>query len=128
MTFYIDTSALAKLVIVEPESDALRAWMTAQESFATGNLTRAELMISTRRNSPSNVHKVQPILESLEVIAVTDEMYLEAGISHAPEVRALDAVHVTVAFSVTDLEGVVTYDHRMAGAAEAKGIPAIAPG
>jgi uncharacterized protein len=43
--------------------------------------------------------------------------------------RTLDAVHLAAAMALgDDLEGVVTYDERFAGAAEAQGIPVVTPG
>ncbi len=129
MAFYIDTSALVKLISAEPESDALREWMEAAERrFATGILTRTELLIAARRKSPELAHRAQRVMGPLTALAITDEMYVEAGTAHDPILRAQDAIHVTTALSVENLEGVVTYDHRMASAAEAEGIPVLAPG
>ena len=43
--------------------------------------------------------------------------------------RSLDAVHLAAALDLGDeLQGLVTYDERLAAAAAANGIPVVAPG
>ncbi|MBK5250721.1 MAG: VapC toxin family PIN domain ribonuclease, partial [Actinomycetales bacterium] len=42
--------------------------------------------------------------------------------------RSLDAVHLAAALSLgDDLEGIVTYDDRLAEAAQANGVPVASP-
>ncbi|MCB1302588.1 MAG: PIN domain-containing protein, partial [Tetrasphaera sp.] len=50
---YVDTSALAKLVVDEAESAALSAWLDerADEILATSILTRVELVRAATRHS-----------------------------------------------------------------------------
>ena len=44
------------------------------------------------------------------------------------EIHALDALHLATALEIHDeLDGLVTYDDRMAAAAEALGLPVLAP-
>lgn len=54
---------------------------------------------------------------------------LEVAAALKPEhLRTLDAIHVATALDFGDLEGVVTYDRRMAEAARANGLTVLAPG
>ncbi|MEZ5167036.1 MAG: PIN domain-containing protein [Acidimicrobiales bacterium] len=49
MAYYVDTSALAKLVVAEPETAALRAWIADGPKLVAGDLVRTELMRVVRR-------------------------------------------------------------------------------
>jgi predicted nucleic acid-binding protein len=47
---YLDTSALVKLVVSEPETAALRAWLNdADRTPVASNLARTELLRAVRR-------------------------------------------------------------------------------
>jgi predicted nucleic acid-binding protein len=51
-----------------------------------------------------------------------------AGALEPPTLRTLDAIHVASALALGDeLEAIVTYDVRMAAAAEGLGLPLAAP-
>lgn len=53
MAYYLDTSALVKLVVTEAESASLRAWITKTEAVAvSSDLARTELARAVRRGSP----------------------------------------------------------------------------
>lgn len=54
MLDYLDTSAAAKLMVAEPESDELRRYATApSRRLVTSDLTRTELVRAVRRIDPS---------------------------------------------------------------------------
>lgn len=58
----------------------------------------------------------------------TGESYQRAGVLDPPALRSPDALHLTAAMAVgDDLDGIVTYDQRLALAAQALGIPVVAP-
>lgn len=129
MAHYIDTSALAKLVIAEPETAALQAWFAQRERNPVScDLTRTELLRSVRRAAPDNLVRAREVLDSVTLIEVTTAMFEEAGRLDPTILRTLDAVHLAAALVLGDeLEGVVTYDDRLAQAATANGIAVIAP-
>ena len=55
MTYYLDTSALVKLVAPEPESAVLRQWLEARaEALVTSDLARTELFRAVRRVRPES--------------------------------------------------------------------------
>lgn len=41
---YLDSSAIVKLVVREPESDALRRYLRNRQPLVSSNLARAEVM------------------------------------------------------------------------------------
>ncbi|PFG31848.1 type II toxin-antitoxin system VapC family toxin [Paramicrobacterium agarici] len=129
MAFYLDTSALVKLVVGEAESAALQAWLVAQEEeLVTSDLARTELMRAVRRASPEHAVRAQEVLDSLFVLTLPSSTYDAAARLDPPELRSLDALHLAAAFELgNDLSGVVVYDDRLAEAANAYGVTTVAP-
>lgn len=129
MAFYLDTSALVKLVVSEPETAALRLWIeSADRDLVTSDLARTELMRVVRRVVPDRALLAREVLESVVIVEVTTAVFEEAGRLHPVELRSLDAIHLAAALYLgDDLEGLVTYDTRLAEGASTNGIEPIAP-
>ena len=130
MAFYLDTSALVKLVTREAETDALRAWLAERERGPVScDLVRTELARAARRSDPRRMRRVREVLDALALIKVTTATFETAGRLDPTGLRSLDAIHVAAALDLgDDLEGFVAYDRRLADAAEANGIAVLAPG
>lgn len=80
MAHYIDTSALAKLVIAEPESVALQAWFAeADRQPASCDLARTELLRAVRRSNPTQVVRAREVLDAITLIDVTTAMSGDPG-------------------------------------------------
>ena len=72
---------------------------------------------------------VADVLNDLALIAVNDEILLEAARLDPPTLRSLDAIHLAAAKTLGGSLGqIVTYDRRMAEAAQVLGLSTIAPG
>jgi hypothetical protein len=126
---YLDTSALVKLVVLEPETAALRTWLAAAEREPVScDLARTELLRAVRRAAPDRVVQARAVLDSIALITVTSATFEEAGRLDRTLLRSLDAVHLAAALSLgDDLDGVVTYDDRLAEAARGNGVAVVAP-
>ncbi len=129
VAFYVDTSALVKLVVAESETAALRSWLAdTRPDLVAGDLVRTELMRTVRRTLPDRARLAQQVLDSLTLIEVTAPLFAEAGRLDPPELRSLDAIHLAVALDLgDDLDAMVTYDDRLSDAAGANGIAVVAP-
>lgn len=129
MALYFDTSALVKLVVAEPETTALRD--TVRVSTAepvSSDLTRTEFLRTVSRGAPDRLVSAREVLEALTLVTVTTEVFEAAGRLEPRALRTLDALHLASALSLgDDLEGVVTYDHRLADACRANGVAVLAP-
>ena len=124
---YFDASALVKLVVREPESDALRAWLGSRADIASCTLARTEVPRAVRASGRDSVRRARGLLDAVELIQLDGELLDHAG-ELEPPLRSLDAIHLAAALELGDeLEAVVTYDARMARGAEALGLPAAAP-
>ena len=129
MVHYLDTSALVKLVVAEPASAPLRAWIEEQEVVpVSSDLARTELLRAVRRGAPDRLVLARLVLDSMTVLHMTAAVFEAAGRIDPEGLRSLDAVHLAAALLLgDDLAGLVTYDDRLADAATANGIPVVAP-
>ena len=129
MAFYIDTSALVKLVVREPETDSLRDWLAeTPRDPVTCDLARTELLRAVRRVAPDLLVQARMVLDLVTITDVTTAVFEAAGRLDPAILRTLDAIHVAAALDLgDDLEGMVTYDERLAQAAEQNGIRVRSP-
>jgi predicted nucleic acid-binding protein len=128
---YLDTSAMAKLVQQEPESDALRTYLRRHRTDlrVTSELTRVELVRALWRGGPDAVSHARRQLARLYQVAV-DRSILDRAAVLAPgtPLRSLDAIHLATAEAVgPDVRAVLTYDLRMRAAAAAAGLSVEGP-
>lgn len=128
---YLDTSALAKLVTLEVETDRLHAYLAARPNairFASA-LAHAELLRAAHLVGDEAVTTARDVLARLDLVDVSRELLERAGtLAGGQRLRTLDAIHVATASVAGDrLEALVTYDTRMAQAAAALGLPVDRP-
>lgn len=129
MAFYLDTSAAVKLVVVEAETGALRAWFKkVSADIVSSDLLRTELLRATRRGAPDAMEQARAVLDSVTLLTVTTPI-LERAVELDPNlVRSLDAIHLASALQLgDDLEGIIGYDTRLTDAARLHGIKTISP-
>ena len=125
---YVDTSALARLVVSEANSEELATYLREAVLVASA-LGAVELMRLARRNGDAEARRAEDVLATIGLIAVTPDVLEAAARLEPASLRTLDAVHVATAQLLRpDLEALVTYDPRMRAAAEAAGMPVAAPG
>ena len=129
MAFYLDTSAAAKLVVAEPASEAMASWAATNETrVIASDLLRTELLRATRRGAPDRMQRARSVLDALTLFNLTSATYERAATLDPEELRSLDALHLAAALELGDeLDGIVTYDNRMAAAAALYGVAVIAP-
>jgi predicted nucleic acid-binding protein len=127
--FYLDTSAAAKLIVVEPGSTALRRWLLSRDDrLFSSDLLRTELLRVTRRAAPEGMTQARAILESLMLLRLTTGICERAAMLEPDLLRSNDALHLAAALEMGDeLEGLVSYDQRMSQGASALGIQVVAP-
>ena len=126
---YADTSALVKLVVREPETEALLAWLHGEGvSLATSDVARTELLRAVRRVVPQALSSARNVLSRIMMIAVDSTLLDEAARLDPIELRSLDAIHLASALRLGDeLESFVAYDDRLASAARELGLTVVAP-
>ena len=129
MAYYVDTSALVKMIVYEQETNALSGWLLQQdEPLVCCDLVRAELVRATRRRHSDRVVRARQVLEAIVLTRLTPAILDHAGRLDPIGMTTLDAVHMAAALDLgDDLSGLVTYDDRLAAAAEANGVAVLAP-
>ena len=128
MAHYLDTSALTKLVVAEAESKALRAWLKTDREPVACDLARTELIRAVRRSAPDRLLQARAVLDALTLIQVTPSIFEQASRLDPTALRSLDAIHLAAALDLgDDLDGLVTYDDRLAEAAGINGISVTSP-
>lgn len=129
MAYYLDTSAAAKLVVSERGSAALVRWVGEREAqIVSSDLLRTELQRATRRGAPEQMERARAVLDSITMLRIATSTYERAAELEPELLRSLDALHLAAALELgDDLEGIITYDARLAEAAHRHGIRVIAP-
>ena len=125
---YLDSSALVKLVVDEPESAPLRAELAGWSRFVSSALARTEVVRAAAQRGSLARRTAAWLLRTLELVSVTDEI-LEAATEVGPaDLSSLDAIHLASALSLGDALGaVVTYDRRLGDAARGAGLAVLSP-
>lgn len=127
MAWYLDTSAFLKLVVAEPQSEALRAWLGGHGAIWSSHLLRTEALRAAERMGV-DLQLVDDALEAVALVLPAASTFLAAGRLPPAELRSLDALHLASALELGhDLEGLVTYDPRLARAAAAASVTVVAP-
>jgi predicted nucleic acid-binding protein len=125
---YLDSSAIVKLVVREPDTDALLRYLAAGHLRVTSALARVEVVRAVRRHGRSAVARARDLLDSLNLLVLDDALLDRAATIAADDLRSLDAIHIASAQLLDDeLRALVTYDDRMLDAARALGVPATRP-
>ncbi len=140
---YFDTCALIKLIREDADSPALGAFIDARPDtrWFSSELARAELARAVRRVNHDNqgrlidgrrlraeLRYVERLWERLDLIAVSTQVLTDAARLEQPFLRTLDAIHLAAALSVRgSLSAFVTYDKKLAAAAQQAGLPALSP-
>jgi len=126
---YIETSAAAKLLIDESASSRLAARLDNAVDQDDALISSMLLEIELRRLAV-RVDLIQTavthLLERFDLRETDRSLYREASLLPGRHLRSLDALHLAAALRVgTDV--LVTYDRRQADAADAAGLPVLAP-
>ena len=125
---YLDSSAIVKLVVEEPESNALRKYLRRRQPWVASALARTEVARALLALGPVAQRRLSEVLSRLELIRVSERVLVSAGALLPPDTRSLDAIHLATALLLgPELGRLVTYDSRMAQAARANSCAVIAP-
>jgi predicted nucleic acid-binding protein len=125
---YLDSSAIVKLAIREPESPALRRYLNRRQPLVSSALARTEVTRALMPSGPEAVARGEEVLRRIQLLRINDRVLSEAGRLEPAELRSLDAIHLASASQLgTSVRQIVTYDDRMAEAAQTLGWSVIAP-
>jgi uncharacterized protein len=137
MLVYVDTSAMLKLLIEEPESAALETHLNKivddDGRVMSSVLLDIELTRVALRNGIARAH-VDAIVQEVHLMGILPEV-IDAAKNLTQSLKSLDAIHVgTASLLMEEAEGdeaieqLVTYDRQMARAADELGFEVVSPG
>jgi len=127
---YFDTSALAKLVLNEPESSEMERYA---ENLAgqpvSSEISDVELIRAVLRQDPSGLDTALEVLAQLVILPATESIRLRAAYLAPTSLGSLDAIHLATALEIqVDLQSIVSYDNRLCEAAGDLAIETVSPG
>jgi uncharacterized protein len=142
---YLDSCALVKLVVAEPETPALEQFLDGRRAeMVSCQLALTEVVRVVRRSGYDSQRKMvlsaealaarieaaANLLDRIDLVVVNRAVFIEAAaFAEDPYVGSLDAIHLTCARKIgAELTDFVTYDAQLARAAEAIGLPVTSPG
>lgn len=115
MATYVDSSAIVKLAIREPESAALRRYLRRRRPLVSSALARAEVLRALLPAGEAALSQGRSVLRRFDLIRLNDHILSAAGVLLPAGLRTLDAIHLATARQLGDeVTAVVTYDVRMA--------------
>lgn len=125
---YLDSSAIVKLAVREPESDALRRHLRRRRPWVSSALARTEVLRSLLASGEDAVAAGRAVLVRCDLVRVNDRVLNLAGSMSPAELRSLDAIHLATAERLRDeISELVVYDQRMADAARKLGHRVLSP-
>ena len=128
MSWYADSSAILKLLILEKESADLTDFIDF--TIKSSVLTRVEVIRVLYKIAPEKIDRAQIILAGIDLTPLNPAI-LSMAENFAPAItlKSLNALHAaTVIFLDKSVEGVITYDKAIIKNAKELGIKVASPG
>ncbi len=128
---YLDSSAIVKLAVEEPESRALALLITAWPHRVSSQLTLLEVSRAIRRYSPDAAYRArcERTLDPVALVPLDAAIIAAATELEPAELRSPVAIHLASALSLGDqLGAAVVYDRRLAQAFDDAGTRVLQPG
>jgi predicted nucleic acid-binding protein len=126
---YLDATAIAKLLVREPESQALIEFLGGDAvEAATSAISEVELARALRGSGLPSAD-IADALRSFIVVSVDAGICQRAASLDGNTLGPLEAVHLATVFAIgTSGLQLLTYDERLAKAARARGLKVVQPG
>ena len=125
---YVDTSAVGRVLLGEPDAAAVLRELAAFDQHIASRLMRIELRRLALRADALDA--ANQLLAGVALIPLDDPVLTASETLPPPAVATLDAIHLATALRLADagvLETVMTYDHRLADGARHHGLQVLTP-
>jgi predicted nucleic acid-binding protein len=125
---YVDTSALGRSLLEEPDKPAIERRLEIFASRISSSLLRVELRrLGLRRDM---LDRVDPLLAGISLIPLDEQILAVAETLTPSTVATLDAIHLATAIRLStagELDALMTYDKQLANGAREHGIAVLSP-
>lgn len=126
--WYVDSSAIVKLVAVEPETSVLTEFLADRQPLVSSALATTEVHRAALPLGERFLDQATEVLERFELVRISNEILEHAGRLEPNSLRSLDAIHLaTASLFGSTLGGLISYDGRMRDAALSYGWGVHAP-
>ncbi|MCL4433550.1 MAG: type II toxin-antitoxin system VapC family toxin [Actinobacteria bacterium] len=128
--YYVDTSAVLKLLVEEAHSNALAAFYdsSASSSWVSSALLRIEVMRAVTCALPAAIPEARDLLRAFDYIGIDEDIVSIAMNEPDRMLRSLDAIHLaTMRILENELDALIAYDNRLVTAAINAGFAVISP-
>ena len=128
---YLDSSALVRLAMTEPESAALVRWLAehADQPLVSSALYRAEVPRTVWRAEPGALPRSYKLIKRIARIALSADVLDNSATLPPQKLSPAQAIHLASALAVKrDLTAFVAYDEDLLAAAKDAGLPVTSPG
>jgi predicted nucleic acid-binding protein len=125
---YLDSSALVKLAVEEPESEALRRYLRRRRPLVSSALAHTEVLRALLLEGDEGVARGGEVLGRVALVRVNNRVLNAAGVLTPPEPGSLDAIHLATLRELgPDVGEILTYYERMKAAAASLGFKVTSP-
>jgi predicted nucleic acid-binding protein len=125
---YLDSSAIVKLVVREPESAALVQEVASDPDVVSSQIALTEVVRAVGR-AKGPIRRAERIVRSVALVPIDRPILTEAATIRPWTLRTLDAIHLASALSLQpDVDAFIAYDARLLEAAEGAGLVVRSPG
>jgi predicted nucleic acid-binding protein len=125
---YLDTSALGRVLLGEPDAAAVLRDLGAFEQHVASRLLRVELRRLGFRTG--RLADADQLVAGVALVPLDGDLLAAAETVPPPAVATLDAIHLVTALRLRHarrLDAVMTYDGRLAAGARAHGLTVLSP-
>ncbi|NBU60749.1 MAG: PIN domain-containing protein [Actinobacteria bacterium] len=129
MAFVVDSSAIVKLIVDEPNSQNFGNWLkNCKSELFVSEIAHTEVARAIARVDANLHRQLKTVLERFGIIRVSSQILAIASVLAPTKLRTLDAIHLASCLILgDDLDGLVTYDDSQTDAAQQEGITVVAP-
>ena len=129
MAFVVDSSAIVKLIVDEPNSQNFGNWLkNCKSELFVSEIAHTEVARAIARVDANLHRQLKTVLERFGIIRVSSQILAIASVLAPTKLRTLDAIHLASCLILgDDLDGLVTYDDSQTEAAQQNGITVVAP-
>lgn len=126
---YLDTSALGRIVLDEPDATAVGASLATFDLIVSSRLLRIELhRLGLRANV--GAEEIEQWLAGVALVPIDDAILTTAETISPASVPTLDAIHLATALELSAAQhvgAIMTFDSRLAAGAREHGLAVHAP-
>ena len=125
---YVDTSAVGRVLLGEPDAQAILRDLAGFDQHVASRLMRIELRRLAMREDA--LEAADRLLDGVALIPLDDAILASSETLAPATVATLDAIHLATALRLAAagvLDTVMTYDRRLADGAAHHGLRVLAP-